>query len=223
MSGAFYMPVSSVGLTIGGRVMGARILMNRYPFRCLLSVHACLLFKLKDDNSVVILEQKYRKLRLAVWNIWNQTIFALICRKHLCRYRLLPYLRMWQCLQSGIKPFGRLPDWFNQICYGKKSDEEIFIWCICRRLCGVLFGCREKISRRLTAVYAAPRPNRLPVRVNGRLCMGSGNESLDQWGFLLGNNWKQPNPCAWVSAVEYRGLFCKGIRPSENLKEAAVC
>ena len=66
MSGAFYMPVSSVGLTIGGRVMGARILMNRYPFRCLLSVHACLLFKLKDDNSVVILEQKYRKLRLTV-------------------------------------------------------------------------------------------------------------------------------------------------------------
>jgi len=49
--------------------MGARILMNRYPFRCLLSVRACLLFKLKDDNSVVILEQKYRKLRLTVWNI----------------------------------------------------------------------------------------------------------------------------------------------------------
>lgn len=44
MSGAFYMPVGSVGL------------MTR----------AFLLFKLKDDNYVVILEQKYRKLRLTV-------------------------------------------------------------------------------------------------------------------------------------------------------------
>ena len=56
------MPVGSIGLAIGDGVRGARILMNRY----LLSVRACLLFKLKDDNSVVILEQKYRKLRLTV-------------------------------------------------------------------------------------------------------------------------------------------------------------
>ena len=49
--------------------MGARILMNRCPFRYLLSVRAFLLFKLRDDNYVVILEQKYRKLRLTVCNI----------------------------------------------------------------------------------------------------------------------------------------------------------
>lgn len=66
MSGAFYMPVGSVSLMIGNGVMGARILMNRYPSRYLLRVRACLLFKLKDDNSVVILEQKYRKLRLTI-------------------------------------------------------------------------------------------------------------------------------------------------------------
>ena len=66
MSGAFYMPVGSVSLMIGNGVMGVSILMNRYPSRYLLSVRACLLFKLKDDNSVVILEQKYRKLRLTI-------------------------------------------------------------------------------------------------------------------------------------------------------------
>lgn len=46
MSGAFYMPVGSVGLTIGDGVMGARILMNRYPSRYLLSVRAFLVFGL---------------------------------------------------------------------------------------------------------------------------------------------------------------------------------
>ena len=69
MSGAFYMPVVSVvsvGLAIGDGVRGARILMNRYSFRYLLGVRAFLLFKLRDDDYVVILEQKYRKLRLTV-------------------------------------------------------------------------------------------------------------------------------------------------------------
>ena len=66
MSGAFYMPVVSVGLAIGDGVRGARILMNRYSFRYLLGVRAFLLFKLRDDNYVVILKQKYRKLRLIV-------------------------------------------------------------------------------------------------------------------------------------------------------------
>ncbi|WP_191620548.1 hypothetical protein [Neisseria flavescens] len=40
------MPVGSVGLAIGNGVMGARILMNRYPFRYLLSVRAFLVFEL---------------------------------------------------------------------------------------------------------------------------------------------------------------------------------
>ena len=60
------MPVVSVGLAIGDGVRGARILMNRYSFRYLLGVRAFLLFKLRDDDYVVILEQKYRKLRLTV-------------------------------------------------------------------------------------------------------------------------------------------------------------
>ena len=42
MSGAFYMPVGSIGLAIGDGVRGARILMNRY----LLSVRAFLVFGL---------------------------------------------------------------------------------------------------------------------------------------------------------------------------------
>ena len=63
------MPVVSVGLAIGDGVRGARILMNRYSFRYLLGVRAFLLFKLRDDDYVVILEQKYRKLRLTVWNV----------------------------------------------------------------------------------------------------------------------------------------------------------
>ena len=42
MSGAFYMPVGSVGLVIGDGVMGANILMNRY----LLNVRAFLVFEL---------------------------------------------------------------------------------------------------------------------------------------------------------------------------------
>ena len=46
MSGAFYMPVGFVGLAIGDGVMGARILINRYPFRYLLSVRAFLVFEL---------------------------------------------------------------------------------------------------------------------------------------------------------------------------------
>ena len=58
--------VVSVGLAIGDGVRGARILMNRYSFRYLLGVRAFLLFKLRDDDYVVILEQKYRKLRLTV-------------------------------------------------------------------------------------------------------------------------------------------------------------
>lgn len=45
MSGAFYMPVFSVGLVIGDGVRGARILMNRYPSRYLLSVRAFLVFE----------------------------------------------------------------------------------------------------------------------------------------------------------------------------------
>ena len=65
MSGSFYIPVVSVGLAIGDGVRGARILMNRYSFRYLLGVRA-FLFKLRDDNYVVILKQKYRKLRLTV-------------------------------------------------------------------------------------------------------------------------------------------------------------
>ena len=60
------MPVVSVGLAIGDGVRGARILMNRYSFRYLLGVRAFLLFKLRDDDYVVIIEQKYRKLRLTV-------------------------------------------------------------------------------------------------------------------------------------------------------------
>ena len=56
------MPVVSVGLAIGDGVRGARILMNRYSFRYLLGVRAFLLFKLKDDNYVVILEHKVPKV-----------------------------------------------------------------------------------------------------------------------------------------------------------------
>lgn len=46
MSGAFYMPVGSVGLVIGDGVMGARILINRYPFQYLLGVRIFLVFGL---------------------------------------------------------------------------------------------------------------------------------------------------------------------------------
>ncbi|HHX2502543.1 TPA: hypothetical protein ACU8BG_002125 [Neisseria subflava] len=33
---------------------------------------------------------------------------------------------------------------------------------------------------------------------------------------------RQPKTCVWVSAVGGKE-FCKGLRSSENLKEAAVC
>ena len=46
MSGAFYIPVGSVGLVRGDGVMDARILINRYPFQYLLSVRAFLVFGL---------------------------------------------------------------------------------------------------------------------------------------------------------------------------------